>query len=70
LKERGLKMSDPEHCNGCTVLQDYEQCHILLIGKGDDCPCGTCLIKMICRDGMCQDSLDYMDSIKWGNENE
>jgi hypothetical protein len=58
-------MSVPKHCDGCTVIQDFEQCHILLRGKGDNCPCGTCLIKMVCRDRICEKAEDYMSSIDW-----
>lgn len=57
-------MSVPEHCNGCTVLQEFEQCHILLRERGYGCPCGTCLVKIMCN-GICEKAEEYMSSIDW-----
>ncbi len=38
-----------KHCKGCYTLDD---CGIVDRKDADECPCGTCLIKMIC-DKMC-----------------
>ena len=40
-----------EWCKGCRSLRDVFRCGVAREGYEDICPCGECLIKMVCNDG-------------------
>ena len=41
-------MSD-ENCDGCVMIKDKGWCTIVANKKDNDCPCRTCLVKVMCE---------------------
>ena len=50
-------MNIPIECKGCNSVN---LCIIMAECQSSECPCGTCLIKMICTDG-CDTYQAYLD---------
>lgn len=54
-------MKPPEECRGCILFRMYGRgCHNILSDTEKDCPCRSCLIKVVCQVVCCEYS-NYMD---------
>jgi len=40
---------EKEHCKGCLLHDEYDLCVVIPTFDNEECPCLTCLIKMICQ---------------------
>ncbi len=54
-------------CEGCLLYSEYHHCGIMPTFDNEDCPCLTCIIKMVCRQ-ICPELTQYKDKYEVKNE--
>jgi len=64
-------MVDYSHCTGCLTFIDFisagsefkRRCHYSTYNEEGQCPCSTCIIKMMCQN-ICVDFHTFENSVK------
>lgn len=56
-------MNESDSCDGCVMAEDDEWCSIVKEGREKNCPCRTCLIKVMCTYS-CNEYQIYIDTSK------